>query len=111
LRQAGVRIALDDFGTGYSSLSYLHKLPIGILKVDRSFVTDLGQRASSMALTRSILALARALDMRVVAEGVETQLQADLLTELGCDELQGYLYSPALRAHDFATFAQAAVSA
>jgi predicted signal transduction protein with EAL and GGDEF domain len=111
LHDSGVRVALDDFGTGYSSLSYLHKLPIGILKVDRSFVADLGQRASSMALARSILALGRALDMRVVAEGVETQLQADLLIELGCDELQGYLYSRPLTATAFAAFAQAAVCA
>jgi EAL domain-containing protein (putative c-di-GMP-specific phosphodiesterase class I) len=111
LRQAGLRIALDDFGTGYSSLSYLHKLPIGILKVDRSFVVDLGQRASSMALTRSILALARALDMRVVAEGVETQMQADLLSELGCDELQGYLFSRPLAASDFAAFTRTTTNA
>ncbi|HEY6512885.1 MAG TPA: bifunctional diguanylate cyclase/phosphodiesterase, partial [Burkholderiaceae bacterium] len=104
LHDSGIRIALDDFGTGYSSLSYLHKLPIEILKVDRSFVVELGQRESALALTRSILALARALHMRVVAEGVETQEQADLLINLGCDELQGYLYAPALDPTAFAAF-------
>ena len=104
LHDSGIRIALDDFGTGYSSLSYLHKLPIGIIKVDRSFVVELGQRDSALALTRSIVALARALHLRVVAEGVETQQQADLLTELGCDELQGFLYAPALDPAAFAAF-------
>jgi len=104
LHDSGIRIALDDFGTGYSSLSYLHKLPIEILKVDRSFVVELGRRDSASALTRSIVALARALHMRVVAEGVETQEQADLLITLGCDELQGFLYAPALDPTAFAAF-------
>jgi diguanylate cyclase (GGDEF)-like protein len=103
LHDSGIRIALDDFGTGYSSLSYLHKLPIGLLKVDRSFVSELGQRDSALALTRSIVALARALKLRVVAEGVETQQQLGLLTELGCDELQGFLFAPALEPTAFAT--------
>jgi EAL domain-containing protein (putative c-di-GMP-specific phosphodiesterase class I) len=105
LRDAGVRIALDDFGTGYSSLSYLHKLPIGILKVDRSFVADLGQRDSALALTRSIVALARALRLQVVAEGVESRQQAELLEDLGCDELQGYLFERPLPATGLADFA------
>jgi diguanylate cyclase (GGDEF)-like protein len=105
LHDSGMRIALDDFGTGYSSLSYLHKLPIGVLKVDRSFVSELGQRDSALALTRSIVALARALRLRVVAEGVETQRQADLLIELGCDELQGFLYARPLEPRAFERFA------
>jgi diguanylate cyclase (GGDEF)-like protein len=96
LRDAGVRLALDDFGTGYSSLSYLHKLPIHVLKVDRSFVAELGTRASALTLTRSIVALARALDLRVVAEGIETHEQADTLRSLGCDELQGFLFAKPL---------------
>jgi EAL domain-containing protein (putative c-di-GMP-specific phosphodiesterase class I) len=104
LHDSGIRIALDDFGTGYSSLSYLHTLPIGIIKVDRSFVVELGQRDSALALTRSIVALARALQLRVVAEGVETPEQADWLTALGCDELQGFLYAPALDPRTFADF-------
>ena len=106
LSAAGVHIALDDFGTGYSSLSYLHKLPIGILKVDRSFVAELGLRDSALALTRSIVALARALQLQVVAEGVETRQQADLLAGLGCDELQGYLFAKPLDAPAFAAFAR-----
>jgi diguanylate cyclase (GGDEF)-like protein len=105
LRDAGVRIALDDFGTGYSSLSYLHRLPIGILKVDRSFVSDLGQRDSALALTRSIVALARALSLQVVAEGVESRQQAELLEDLGCDELQGYLFERPLPPEALAAFA------
>jgi diguanylate cyclase len=104
LHDTGIRIALDDFGTGYSSLSYLHKLPIAIVKVDRSFVTELGQRDSALALTRSIVALARALHLRVVAEGVETLHQAELLVALGCDELQGFLYAPALEPSDFVAY-------
>jgi len=106
LSQVGIRIALDDFGTGYSSLSYLQKLPIGILKVDRSFVTELGQRDSALAVTRSIIALARALHLQVVAEGVETWQQTDLLVELGCDELQGYLFAEPLACDDFARHAR-----
>jgi len=104
LHDNGVRIALDDFGTGYSSLSYLHTLPIHVIKVDRSFVVELGIRDSALALTRSIVALARALGLRVVAEGVETQQQLEFLTELGCDELQGWLFAPALEPSAFAAF-------
>jgi len=104
LHDTGIRIALDDFGTGYSSLSYLHKLPIAVLKVDRSFVAELGERDSALALTRSIVALARALHLRVVAEGVETPRQAELLTALGCDELQGFLFARALEPQAFAAF-------
>jgi EAL domain-containing protein (putative c-di-GMP-specific phosphodiesterase class I) len=104
LHDSGVRIALDDFGTGYSSLSYLHKLPIGVIKVDRSFVTDLGRRDSALALTRSIVALARALGLDVVAEGVETEQQVEILTELGCHELQGWLFARALEPAAFVDF-------
>lgn len=104
LRQAGVQLALDDFGTGYSSLSYLHTLPISILKVDRSFVAELGVRDKALTLTRSIIALARALQLHVVAEGVETRQQAELLSGLGCDELQGYLFARPLMPGEFARF-------
>ncbi len=104
LHDSGIRIALDDFGTGYSSLSYLHRLPIDVLKVDRSFVAEIGERDSALALTRSIVALARSLDLRVVAEGVETPRQEELLRALGCQELQGWLYAPALDPARFAVF-------
>ncbi len=93
LRDAGIQIALDDFGTGYSSLSSLYRLPVDVIKIDRSFVCDLGQRPSADAVARSIVALAKALRKRVVAEGVETRAQRDHLLRLDCNELQGYLYA------------------
>lgn len=98
LRAAGVLVALDDFGTGFSSLSSLHRLPVDVLKIDRSFVADLGRRESADAVARSIVALARALGKHVVAEGVESDDQLHLLQALGCDELQGYLFSKPLPA-------------
>ena len=93
LRALGVRAALDDFGTGYSSLSYLHKFPFRVLKIDRSFVAELGHgtRASSFTVVSAILALARALDMDVVAEGIETPEQREALVSMGCEFGQGYL--------------------
>ncbi len=93
LREQGVWVALDDFGTGYSSLSALQSLPIDVLKIDRSFVIELGVRDSAQAVVRSVIALARALGKRVVAEGVETAEQERHLLALGCDEFQGYLYA------------------
>lgn len=98
LRDSGVTLALDDFGTGFSSLSALYRLPIDVLKIDRSFVCDLGQRESADAVARSIVALARALGKHVVAEGVETEAQRQHLLGLGSDELQGYLFSRPLPA-------------
>lgn len=92
LRDAGMKVALDDFGTGFSSLSSLHRLPVDVLKIDRSFVIDLGQRESADAVARSIVALARALGKQVVAEGVETEAQYRHLLDLGCDELQGFRF-------------------
>jgi diguanylate cyclase (GGDEF)-like protein/PAS domain S-box-containing protein len=100
LRDLGVRIAIDDFGTGYSSLSYLHKLPITTLKIDQSFVREIGAGAHGAGedapIVRTIVALARNLGMAVVAEGVETEAQRALLLRLGCDALQGYLLHPPL---------------
>jgi EAL domain-containing protein (putative c-di-GMP-specific phosphodiesterase class I) len=93
LRDAGMRIAIDDFGTGFSSLSYLHRLPFDVLKIDRSFVNELGVEADAQSVTRAIVALARTLRKRVVAEGVETQQQARLLRDIGCDEFQGYFFA------------------
>jgi diguanylate cyclase (GGDEF)-like protein len=108
LRDAGVRLSLDDFGTGYSSLSYLHTLPISCLKIDRSFVEGLGQRDSALALARTIVALAGALRLKVVAEGVETEVQASMLRELGCHELQGYLFAKPLPVPAFAHYCREA---
>ena len=97
LRRADIGISLDDFGTGYSSLSYLHQYPLQILKIDRSFVADLTGNAGggSAAVVRAILALAKSLSLQVVAEGVETVKQRDILRRLGCDHVQGFLYSKA----------------
>ena len=92
LRAHGVRFSLDDFGTGYSSLSYLKRLPLDQLKIDRSFVRDLLDNASDTAIVRTILALGQALELRVIAEGVESQAQRDALLSLGCRHFQGYLY-------------------
>jgi EAL domain-containing protein (putative c-di-GMP-specific phosphodiesterase class I) len=90
LRNLGVTIALDDFGTGYSSLSYLQNLPLDTLKIDRSFLIETGSRKQGAAILRCIVDLAHTLGLRVVAEGVETSAQLDLLGSLGCDEIQGF---------------------
>jgi diguanylate cyclase len=92
LRGLGVRIAIDDFGTGYSSLSYLRRLPADVVKIDRSFVQDLGSGGRSTTLVASIIELARSLELEVVAEGVETEDQAAAVQALGCEYAQGYLY-------------------
>jgi len=93
LRQMGVGLKLDDFGTGYSSLTYLHRFPIDTLKIDRSFVMRLPSAAESVAIVRAILTLARSLEIDVVAEGVETGRQAQLLRSMGCEYGQGFWYS------------------
>ncbi len=93
LRTMGVTIAIDDFGTGFSSLGYLAKLPVDTLKIDRSFVVDMATGAQGQALVGTIISLAHALKLKVVAEGVETEEQADQLRRLGCDEMQGFLFS------------------
>jgi diguanylate cyclase (GGDEF)-like protein len=90
LKVSGMRIAIDDFGTGYSSLSYLKRLPVGKVKIDRSFVRDLPENAESVAIAKSIIDMAHALGLKVVAEGGETAAQVDCLHGLGCDLLQGY---------------------
>jgi len=92
LRALGVRLSLDDFGTGYSSLSYLRSLPISAVKIDRSFVSSLGEDRRNTELVASIVAMAKVLGLSVIAEGVEIEAQAELLAEIGCDELQGYLF-------------------
>ena len=95
LRDAGVLAVLDDFGTGYSSLSYLHRFPLHAIKIDRSFIADLGDggSGSSIAVVRAVLALAATLGMEVVAEGIETSAQRAVLMELGCEVGQGFLFS------------------
>ena len=99
----GVTIAIDDFGTGFSSLSYLAKLPVDRLKIDRSFVNNMTAGPEGLALVSAIINLAHALKMKVVAEGVETEEQLRLLRLLGCDEMQGYLFSRAVPTDVFET--------
>jgi predicted signal transduction protein with EAL and GGDEF domain len=96
LRAAGIRIALDDFGIGYSSLTYLRKYPVDKIKIDRSFVQNLGTDSAADAIVEAMVNLARALGVDVTAEGVETDEQRDALKRIGVDELQGFLMSPSV---------------
>ncbi|MDO9296482.1 EAL domain-containing protein [Bradyrhizobium sp.] len=98
LRSLGVRIALDDFGTGYSSLSYLQRFPFDKIKIDRCFIKDIAEADGSACIVQAVVNIATARHMTTVAEGVETQAQRTMLRALGCNEMQGYLYSPALPA-------------
>ena len=107
LRAAGIGVSLDDFGTGYSSLSYLQKFDIDFVKIDQSFVRHLSANSTELALCRAIVVMAHALDMRVIAEGVETAQQRDLLASVDCDYVQGYLYAQPMLAPDFETFISA----
>jgi EAL domain-containing protein (putative c-di-GMP-specific phosphodiesterase class I) len=97
----GVRLAVDDFGTGYSSLAYLAQFPLDVLKIDQSFVRDVVDRSDVACVVSAIVGLAHSLDLTVVAEGVESQAQLEFLRALGCEEIQGYLYSRPLAASDF----------
>ena len=104
LKSHGFGIAVDDFGTGYSSLSYLKRLPIDVLKIDQSFVRELGAGGEDAAIVSTIISMARSLNLKVVAEGVEKQAQLEFLRAQGCDELQGYLFSAPLPAAEIAAW-------
>jgi diguanylate cyclase (GGDEF)-like protein len=101
LRALGVTIAMDDFGTGYSSLAHLRTLPIDVMKIDRAFVRDLESDPNALAIAQTIVTLGRSLSLRLVAEGIETPGQARILTAMGCDELQGYLFGMPMPAQAF----------
>ncbi len=104
IKTMGVKISIDDFGTGYSSLAYLKRLPIDVLKIDRSFVKDVADNPSDAAIASAIIAMARVLNLETVAEGVETGFQARLLLERGCDLMQGFLFAKPVPPDDFAGF-------
>ncbi len=104
LKALGVRISMDDFGTGYSSLSYLQSFPFDKIKIDRVFVANLENRPHSRSIIRAVTAMGHSLDMKVVAEGVETGAQAAELREMACDELQGYLIAKPMPAHEVTAF-------
>ena len=109
LRARGVGLSLDDFGTGYSSLNYLKRFPVDTLKIDRTFITDLADNPDDAAITRAIIEMAHSLTMSVVAEGVETDQHLNILREMGCDSIQGYLISrpvPEDQLHDILALQQ-----
>jgi EAL domain-containing protein (putative c-di-GMP-specific phosphodiesterase class I) len=103
LRARGVRIALDDFGTGYSSLSYLRRFPFDKIKIDRTFIKDIAE-PDAAAIVRAVVGLGERLEMSIVAEGVETAEQLDLVRSEGCDEVQGFLFSRPLPANEVQAF-------
>ncbi|MEO5808086.1 EAL domain-containing protein [Devosia sp.] len=107
LRAMGVRISMDDFGTGYSSLSYLRSFPFDKIKIDRSFMRDLTTRGDSLAIIKAVIGLGQSLGMSTTAEGVETEEQFDMVRAQGCDEVQGYLFSPPIAASALANLLHA----
>ena len=107
LRDLGLRLAVDDFGTGYSSLAQLKRFPIDVLKIDQGFVRDIPQSSDDMAISAAIIAMGHSMDLRVLAEGVETAEQLAFLRERGCDSYQGYFCSRPVPAEAFAAMVRA----
>ena len=110
LKRLGVQLAIDDFGTGWSSLSYLAQFPIDALKIDRSFVQQIGPRAHSAPIVSAVISMARSLDLRVIAEGVETREQLTFLQAEGCGEGQGYYFGRPMAAEQFARVLETGVA-
>lgn len=104
LKEIGVQSSIDDFGTGYSSLAYIKKLPVSIIKVDRSFIKDICTNPDDAAIAQAVAAMAKSMNLRVIAEGVETIEQLKILQDLGYNEMQGYLVSPPVSADNFVRF-------
>jgi EAL domain-containing protein (putative c-di-GMP-specific phosphodiesterase class I) len=104
LKEIGVQLSIDDFGTGYSSLSYLKQFPVDKLKIDQSFIRDCHQNEEDRALVSTIVSLGKNLGLSLIAEGVEHIEHVDFLTELNCEEIQGYWYSKPLEKHDLLAF-------
>jgi EAL domain-containing protein (putative c-di-GMP-specific phosphodiesterase class I)/GGDEF domain-containing protein/PAS domain-containing protein len=104
IRSRGIHLSLDDFGTGHSSLAYLKRFPIDCVKIDRAFIMDIPENTDDVAIARTIIAMAKALDLKTVAEGVETAGQLELLKTMGCDQIQGYFFSRPLPADEFLAF-------
>jgi EAL domain-containing protein (putative c-di-GMP-specific phosphodiesterase class I) len=106
LKNLGLHLAIDDFGTGHSSLSYLRRFPIDLVKIDRSFISDIPESPDDIAIVSAVIAMAHNLNIRVLAEGVQNVEQMEFLRAHRCDELQGYLLGHPLPAGDFRTFAE-----
>ncbi|MBM4202247.1 MAG: EAL domain-containing protein, partial [Gammaproteobacteria bacterium] len=111
LKRQGVDLAIDDFGMGYSSLSYLKHLPLASLKIDRSFVRDMTTDSDDRTIAATVVALGHSLGLKVVAEGVESEQQREILIAQGCDFAQGYLFSRPLSPGDFTTWWQSHLAA
>jgi EAL domain-containing protein (putative c-di-GMP-specific phosphodiesterase class I) len=106
IRALGIDVSVDDFGTGYSSLAYLKRFPINAIKIDRAFVAELGTNPEDAAIVKTIVALAKTLNLEVIAEGVETKEQWEFLAEAGCEIAQGFFFSRPLSAHNFLAWAR-----